>query len=119
MVLGFFTGQRPSHLRPLPAARSELRCVDHVTMIERTNTAASRSDLLFPSETGGYRSASCLNRPIAEVKAALGITKKFTRHYSTVAADEQRAGLAKVIQLVTGRRGDPSGDPETEKKKAG
>jgi integrase len=92
------------------------------------------SDLLFPSETGGFRAGSCLDKPIrkiaeaAEIKKAL--TPRFMRRtfqdlgrqarvhdfvvraisghatvamqerYSSVAGDEVRAGLAKVISLA-------------------
>lgn len=30
------------------------------------------SDLLFPSETGRYRAASCLDKPFSEITKALG-----------------------------------------------
>ena len=92
------------------------------------------SDLLFPSETGGYRAASCLTKPIAAIAKAAKIKKHLTaklmrrtfqdlgraaqvhdlvvraisghatsemqQHYSTVAGEEVRAGLAKVIFLA-------------------
>ena len=108
------------------------------------------SDLLFPSETGGYRAPSCLDKPIMAIAKAAKIGKhlspRFMRrtfqdlgraaqvhdlvvraisghasadmqqHYSTVAGEEVRAGLAKVISLAgftkaqQGKSGDPGGD---------
>ena len=108
------------------------------------------SDLLFPSETGGYRAASCLTKPIAAIAKAAKIKKHLTaklmrrtfqdlgraaqvhdlvvraisghatselqQHYSTVAGEEVRAGLAKVISLAgfakarQNEGGDTSGD---------
>ena len=91
----------------------------------------ARSDLLFPSTTGGFRSRTVLVKPFRALCEALGITKRFTargmrrtfndlarvaglaglvtrsisghrteamqEHYSTVAADEQRAALVKIV----------------------
>ena len=114
------------------------------------------SDLLFPSTTGGFRAASCLDRPIADIAAAAKIEKHLTsrfmrrtfqdlsrtarvhdfvvraisghatavmqERYSSVAGDEVRASLAKVISLaglsrvgrgvaeVEAGQGGPSGD---------
>jgi integrase len=39
------------------------------------------SDLLFPSETGGYRSASCLDRPLREVTDEAKIKKHLTPRF--------------------------------------
>ena len=36
------------------------------------------SDLLFPSETGGYRSSSCLDKPFQAVSVALELSKHIT-----------------------------------------
>jgi integrase len=92
------------------------------------------SDLLFPSELGGYRSPSCLDKPFKEVSRLVGLGKKLTprgmrrtfqdlaraaevkdvvtravsghvteamqRHYGTVAPDEMRQELAKVVMLA-------------------
>jgi retron-type reverse transcriptase len=118
------------------------------------------SELLFPSTTGGFRSAQVLGKPFARTAKALGLEKKISQramrrtfndlrraaqiedivarsisghltqemgeHYSTVNATEQRAALAKVIQLFTpalraggedgGEGALPSGE---ETKKAG
>ena len=108
------------------------------------------SDLLFPSETGGYRSPSRLDKPIKAIAKAAGIKKDLSaklmrrtfqdlgraaqvqdlvvraisghatvemqQHYSTVAGEEVRAGLAKVISLAgftkaqQAQSGDPGGD---------
>lgn len=118
VFLGFMTGQRPSHLRPLrrrgaeadvlweqgtllirrsetlhhvmnrtknakdqriglpPAVMEVLR--DHVRALESRDTVASRSDLLFPSDVGRFRSASCLDKPFAAACEALGLTKRIT-----------------------------------------
>lgn len=121
VFLGFMTGQRPSHLRPLRRRGPETDVLwnddgtgvllirrsetlgqvmnrtktakdqriglpaevmdvlrDHVKMLEFRDNAASRSDLLFPSDVGGFRSASCLNKPFAAACAALGLTKHIT-----------------------------------------
>lgn len=107
------------------------------------------SDLLFPSETGGYRAASCLKKPIDAIGKAAKIDKHLTakfmrrtfqdlgraaqvhdlvvraisghasaemqQHYSTVAGEEVRAGLAKVISLAgfTQARKAEGGDPKS------
>ena len=99
----------------------------------------AESDLLCPSEKGGVRSASSLDKPFASISKTLKLTKDNTpramrrtlqdlaradqvadivtlaisghataemqQHYSTAGADEQLAGLAKVISLA-GPRGD-------------
>jgi integrase len=122
------------------------------------------SDLLFPSETGGYRAASCLKKPIEAIAKAAKIKKhltaKFMRrtfqdlgraaqvhdlvvraisghatsemqhHYSTVAGEEVRAGLAKVIDLAgftqtrkvesgDGKSGDRGGDGGGSSRESG
>jgi integrase len=107
------------------------------------------SELLFPSIKGGFRAASCLDKPIAAIAKAAEITKhlspRFMRrtfqdlgrhaqvhdfvvraisghatatmqqHYSSVAPDEVRAGLAKVVALAQVRLDPdlegPSGGP--------
>ena len=121
VFLGFMTGQRPSHLRPLRRRGPETDVLwnddgtgvllirrsetlgqvmnrtktakdqriglpaevmdvlrDHVRALESRDNAASHSDLLFPSDVGGFRSASCLNKPFAAACAALGLTKHIT-----------------------------------------
>jgi hypothetical protein len=105
--------------------------------------AMDASELLFPAAPtkwnrgGGFRSASCLDKPFAEVAKVLELgyavtpramrrtyqdlaraasvadivtrsisghaTPEMQRHYSTVSNEEQRAGLAKVIDIATGR----------------
>jgi len=40
--------------------------------------AQKKSDLLFPSVTGGFRSQSVLNRPFADVAREIGLAKTFT-----------------------------------------
>lgn len=117
------------------------------------------SDLLFPSETGGFRAASCLDKPIREIAKAAKIDKHLTakfmrrtfqdlgraaqvhdlvvraisghatfemqQHYSTVAGEEVRAGLAKVIDLAGFTRarqagsGDAGGDAGGSAKESG
>ncbi|HEX3905779.1 MAG TPA: hypothetical protein VH853_23335 [Polyangia bacterium] len=106
------------------------------------------SDLLFPSETGGFRAGSCLDKPIRKIAKGAGIRQRLTarfmrrtfqdlgrqakvhdfvvraisghatvamqERYSSVAGDEVRAGLAKVISLagftrVRGERNPESG----------
>ena len=39
------------------------------------------SELLFPSETGGFRAASCLDRPIRRIAEAAGIGKRLTAKF--------------------------------------
>jgi len=58
------------------------------------------SDLLFPSETGGYRAASCIDRPFREVTAACAIKKHLTpRAMRRTFQDLARA--AEVQDIVT------------------
>jgi len=112
------------------------------------------SGLLFPSTIGGYRAASCLDKPIRAIAKAAGVKKHLTarfmrrtfqdlgraaqvhdfvvraisghatvamqERYSSVAGEEVRAGLAKVISLAgftrarEGESGDRGGDREEE-----
>lgn len=92
------------------------------------------SELLFPSDEGGFRAPSTLDKPFRAVSKAIGLKKRFTprglrrtfqdmaraaevndivtrsisghrteemqEHYSTPLEREQRAGLAKVIDLA-------------------
>jgi integrase len=101
------------------------------------------SDLLFPSEVGGFMSSTTLTKPMLAIAKAAGIKKRITpramrrtfqdlgrqaavhdfvvraisghatvdmqAHYSTVAGDEVRAGLAKVAELAGLAGGYPSG----------
>lgn len=58
------------------------------------------SDLLFPSETGGYRAASCLDRPFREIVKKLEWTKEITpRAMRRTFQDLARA--AEVRDIVT------------------
>ena len=43
-----------------------------------TTPAQKRSDLLFPTEAGGFRSKSCLDKPFAAVTLACKLTKRIT-----------------------------------------
>jgi hypothetical protein len=55
---------------------------------------------LFPSETGGYRAASCLDRPFAEIATKLKLKKKVTpRAMRRTFQDLARA--AEVRDIVT------------------
>lgn len=177
ILLGFVTGQRPSHLQPLRrrgpspdvlweegvllVRRSHTRGQEvmnttktklrqrialPVEMVEvlrwhvetqLVTTAQQESDLLFPSECGTMRYTSVLSKPFAAISGTLKLPKRVSpiamrrtfqdlargagvpdlvarsvsghktatmqAHYSTVAAGEQRQGLGKVVQLVTGR----------------
>ncbi len=105
------------------------------------------SDLLFPSETGGFRAGSCLDKPIRKIAEAAGIKKRLTarfmrrtfqdlgrqarvhdfvvraisghatsamqERYSSVAGEEVRAGLAKVISLAGFSRASGERNPES------
>lgn len=105
----------------------------HTQMVTEEQKA---SDLLFPSETGGFRSTSVLVKPFADISEAMGleltprslrrtfqdlcraaqvgdiVTRSISGHatqamqarYSSVAADEQRDALGKVVSLF-GRPG--------------
>jgi integrase len=44
-------------------------------------TRSSKSDLLFPSKTGGYQSASCLVKPIEKIAKAAGIKKHLSPYF--------------------------------------
>jgi hypothetical protein len=58
------------------------------------------SELLFPSETGGYRAGSCLDRPFVEITTKLKLTKKVTpRAMRRTFQDLARA--AEVRDIVT------------------
>lgn len=58
------------------------------------------SELLFPSETGGFRAASCLDKPFAEVAAVLDLGKRITpRGMRRTFQDLARA--AQVTDVVT------------------
>jgi len=39
------------------------------------------SELLFPSETGGFRAGSCLDKPIRKIAEAAGIKKRLTARF--------------------------------------
>lgn len=173
-LLGFSTGQRPSHMRPLRRSGPEADVLwkEGAILIRRSHTEQQevmattktglrqrialpaslmhilrchvdsqlvtaeqrKSDLLFPSETGGFRYNSVLDKPFAAVSRAIGLKKRITpramrrtyqdlaraasvtdivtrsisghqteamqRHYSTVAASEQRSGLSRLLDLV-------------------
>ena len=107
------------------------------------------SNLLFPAVTGGFRSPSVLNKPLAEVARELNLGKAITQralrrtfndlaraaetkdivtrsisghltermqqHDSTVSGDEQRDGIARVIQLV-GRRAEQGDEKRVDEK---
>jgi integrase len=106
----------------------------HKARLDGGPTAVRDSELLFPTENGGFRAASCLDRPFRDIAKRMGLTKHITaramrrtfndlcrraevrdvvtrsisghlteamqRHYSTVAAEEQRESLAKVVSLA-------------------
>jgi integrase len=140
VYLGFATGQRPSHLRPLRRSGTEpdilwdrgllfiRRSQTCKTVMNRTKTAkdqiialpedvvgvlrdhsatldyhggsAGRSELLFPSDVGGFHAASFLDRPFERVCAELGLTKRITpRGMRRTQQDIFRAG--KVHDVVT------------------
>jgi integrase len=101
-----------------------------------TDRAMAESAYLFPSETGGMRSRSVLDKPFRSVATALDLKFKVTpkgmrrtfqdlaraagvadlvtrsisghatetmqQHYSTVAADEMRNGIGKILTLTLG-----------------
>ena len=46
--------------------------------VGRARALLTESDLLFPSETGGFRSASCLDKPFEEVVTALKLKRRIT-----------------------------------------
>ena len=106
----------------------------HVAELKNAPKEVRDSELLFPSDNGGFRAASCLDRPFADVVKKLKLKKHITsramrrtfndlcrraevrdvvtrsisghlteemqRHYSTVAPEEQRQSLAKVVSLA-------------------
>jgi integrase len=64
------------------------------------NGPMRESELLFPSETGGYRAGSCLDRPFREVAQVCGIEKHLTpRAMRRTFQDLVRA--AEVRDIVT------------------
>jgi integrase len=118
VALGFATGLRPSHMRPLrrKGATPDVNWEEGTLLVRRSETAgkvmnttktnllqkiglpedlisilqwqANRleasvgpmrdSELLFPSETGGFRAASCLDRPFDVVAEKIGLKKSIT-----------------------------------------
>lgn len=149
VFLGFVTGQRPSHLRPLRRRGVETDVIgldgagdgvllvrrsetlghvmnrtktakdqriglpvevmnvlrDHVKMLEFRDNAASRSDLLFPSDVGGFRAASCLDKPFEACTEALGLKKRITpRAMRRTQQDLFRAGKVHdtVLRSISG-----------------
>jgi integrase len=69
----------------------------HVT---RLKPAGQRSELLFPSRRGGFRSRSCLDKPFDECAAAIDLQKSLTpRAMRRTFQDLARA--ARVPDLVT------------------
>ena len=137
------TGKRQRVAVPdevMKVLRDHLDALDERTLDDPDSEEAKRmaeSEYLFPSETGGMRSRSTLDKPFAKVTTALELKFNFTprgmrrtyqdlaraaevtgivtravsghatetmqEHYSTVAASEMRAGLAKVFSIATGR----------------
>ena len=59
-----------------------------------------QSDLLFPSELGGFRARSVLDRPFAEVVRAIGLTKRITPR-GMRRSFQDLARLAQVADVVT------------------
>ena len=53
------------------------------------------SDLLFPSELGGFRSRSCLDKPFADVAKAIGLKK----HVSSRAMRRTFQDLARAAEV--------------------
>lgn len=149
VFLGFVTGQRPSHLRPLRRRGAETDVLgldgtgdgvllvrrsetlghvmnrtknakdqriglpaevmnvlrDHVKMLESRDNAASRSDLLFPSDVGGFRAASALDKPFEACCKALGLEKRITpRAMRRTQQDLFRAGNVHdtVLRSISG-----------------
>ena len=138
-ALGFYTGLRPSSLRPLRrrGPNADILWSEGVLLVRRSHTAGEEvmgrtktgisqrlglhpwlmgvlrehvermppgpmvgSDLLFPSETGGFRSPSCLDKPFAAVGAALELKKRVTpRGMRRTFQDLARA--AQVADIVT------------------
>jgi len=63
---------------PLPSALLEILAA-HARDLPLQQ--ADRSDLLFPSRTGGYQASSCLAKPIVAIAAAAGITKHLSPYF--------------------------------------
>jgi integrase len=137
VYLGFATGQRPSHLRPIRRSGTEpdvlwdrgllfiRRSQTCKTVMNRTKTAKDQtialpedvmnvlrehaamldyrgvqSELLFPSDVGGFHSASFLDKPFERVCAELKLTKRITpRGMRRTQQDIFRAG--NVHDVVT------------------
>ena len=118
VALGFATGLRPSHIRPLrrQGPTPDVNWKEGTLLVRRSVTAGKvmnttktnllqkiglpedlmailkwhsdrldgaigpmrDSELLFPSETGEFRAASCLDRPFDAVCTALGLKKEIT-----------------------------------------
>lgn len=63
---------------PLP---EELRDILRQHVDQLPEGAMQESDLLFPFDTGSFRAASCLDRPIRKIAKAAGIQKSLTPYF--------------------------------------
>lgn len=63
---------------PLPSDLVEI-LEQHANALPNGRT--SKSDLLFPSKTGGYQSSSCLAKPIVAIAEAAKITKHLSPYF--------------------------------------
>jgi integrase len=85
----------------------------HIETQLRTDEQRS-SDLLFPSENGGFRSQKILNAPLAQIAAELGIARKFTqRGLRRTYHDEMRANGINdvVIRSISGHQTESDAAP--------
>lgn len=74
-----------------------------------TTWQQKKSELLFPTEEGGFRSRSCLDKPFAAVTAACGIRKRITpramrRTFQDLSREAQVEGI--VAKAISGHATD-------------
>lgn len=92
--------------------------------IDRLEGEALASELLFPSDTGGFRSHSCLDKPFEAVSKTIGLAKRITpRAMRRTFQDLCRAAEVKdvVARAISGhatetmqRHYSSVGDPEVQ-----
>ena len=72
-----------------------------------TTSQQKKSELLFATEEGGFRSRSCLDKPFAAVTTACGITKRISdaAHFQDLSREAQVEGIV-VARAISGHATD-------------
>jgi hypothetical protein len=100
VAVGLATGMRPSSLRPL-RRKGATPDVLWDRNVEQLPPGKMRdSELLFPPDIGGFRSASCLDKPFADVSKHIAMKKHLTPR-AMRRAFQDLARAAEVKDVVT------------------